>query len=78
MINLVRFVSVLLIAVGLAMLVYGAMVDPAVYRAPLGLAWLLATPAETLAWGVGAVVAGFLFLMMFGIRPAAMDKPGKP
>lgn len=75
--HLFRFVSVVMIAAGLGLLVYGAMADRESYRAPFGLQQLLATPQETLAWGVGILVGGCLFLLVFGLRMPAMDKPGK-
>lgn len=76
--NLVRFVSILMIAAGIGLLVYGAMTDAANYRAPLGMSNLFATATETLAWGTGILVCGFLFLLVFGMRAPVMDKPGKP
>jgi hypothetical protein len=71
---LVRFLTIVLIAVGTGLLTYGATVDPAQYRAPAGIG-LLATPSEAAAWGAGILVGGLLFLVAYGRRrPAAAGK----
>lgn len=75
--NLVRFVCVVLIAVGTGFLVYGASVDPAHYRAPAGIREI-GSASECAAWGTGMLVGGVLLLLMFGMRAPNFDKPGKP
>jgi hypothetical protein len=72
-----RFVSAILIAVGVGFIVYGSTVDPETYRAPADIA-LLGNPSETTAWGAGMLVAGILFLFMFGFKAPVFDKPGRP
>ncbi len=74
--NLVRFVCVVLISVGVGFLVYGTTVDPAKYQRPAGT--VLYSPTECVAWGSGMLVGGVLFLLMFGMRAPTFDKPGKP
>ncbi len=75
--GLVRFLAVVLIAVGTAFIAYGAAVDPAQFRAPAGIV-ILYGPAETIAWGVGLLVGGVLFLGCFGLSVPRHDKPGQP
>ena len=75
--GLVRFLAVALIAFGTGLLAYGAAVDADRFHAPLGLSFLYG-PAESMAWGVGLLVGGVLFLMAFGLRLPQFDKPGKP
>ena len=70
--HLVRFVCVLLIAVGAGLLVYGVTVEPANYRMPADIR-LLGSPTECVAWGTGILVGGLLFLALFGFRPASAD-----
>lgn len=74
---IVRFLAVVLIAVGTAFIAYGAAVDPAQFHAPAGIK-ILYGPAETVAWGVGLLVGGVLFLGAFGLRMPQQDKPGQP
>lgn len=75
--HLVRFLCIVLIAVGTGLLVYGSTVDPAKYHAPADIA-ILYTPTETVAWGTGILVGGMLFLAMFGFKAVTLDKPGRP
>lgn len=75
--NLVRFLCAILIAVAVGLLVYGAAVEPAQFRAPAGID-LLSTPTECIAWGVGMLVGGGLLLVFFGGRGQGFDKPGQP
>lgn len=75
--GIVRFCAVVLIAVGTGLIAYGAAVDPANYHAPAGIA-ILYGPSETVAWGIGLLVGGVLFLFCFGLRAPGFDKPGKP
>lgn len=74
---LARLVSVVLIALGTGLLAYGAAVDPEKFHAPAGIA-ILYGPVETMAWGIGMLVGGLLFLAMFGLRAPQFDKPGQP
>ena len=73
---LIRFVCVLLIALGTGLVAYGASVDGKDYHAPLGIG-ILYGPSETVAWGVGMLVGGALFLVAFGLRAPFMDKQGR-
>lgn len=71
-----RLLSVLLLAGGAGLLVYGLSADPAQFRAPFGFDGLIHTPAELMGYAVGMLVAGILLLLLFGARPVAFDKPG--
>jgi|KBSSwiStaDraftv2_1062776.scaffolds.fasta_scaffold710641_2 hypothetical protein len=72
-----RLLAVVLIAIGTGFIAYGAAVDAASFHAPAGIT-ILYGPAETLAWGVGMLIGGVLFLGAFGLRAPQFDKPGKP
>ena len=74
---LMRFLSAVLIAVGVGLIVYGSTVDPKQFTSPAGIP-LLANASETTAWGAGLLVGGVLFLFMFGFKAPVFDKPGKP
>jgi hypothetical protein len=74
---IMRFLSAVLIAVGTGFVVYGSSVDPQHYRAPAGIQ-MLGNPSETTAWGAGFLVAGVLFLFLFGFKAPVFDKPGRP
>ena len=65
MTQFVRFVSIVLMAVGAGLLIYGLSVDVEQYRRPAGIA-LLQSPSECAAWGGGLLVGGTLFLVFFG------------
>ena len=73
----VRFLAVVLISIGTGFVAYGAAVDPAQFHAPAGIK-ILYGPPETIAWGVGMLVGGVLFLFAFGFRMPQQDKPGAP
>lgn len=72
-----RFVSAVLIAVGVGFVVYGSTVDPKKYVPPAGVD-ILYSPSETTAWGAGMLVLGVLLLFMFGFKAPVFDKPGRP
>lgn len=69
----VRLASIVVIAVGTGLLLYGLAVDAEHYRRPAGIA-LLATPSESAAWGAGFLVAGALSLVVFGRSAGAVPK----
>ncbi|MCC6671824.1 MAG: hypothetical protein IT458_12245 [Planctomycetes bacterium] len=71
-----RVLSILLVAAGAGLLVYGLNTDAESYRAPFGLDGLMRKPAELMGYAAGLLVAGVLLLLLFGVRSPGAEKAG--